>query len=131
MSAETLFDAIAAGDQDTVRRLLDAQPESIAAPNADGLSPLMFALYRAQHAIAQEVLARQAPDQLTVHEAAAAGVLPRLEHALDADPSAANAWSPDGFQPLGLAAYFGHPAAVDLLLARGGEVNTIARHPFG
>jgi ankyrin repeat protein len=54
-----------------------------------------------------------------------------VETILATDPAAVNAWSPDGFQPLGLAAFFGREAALDLLLARGGEINTVARHPFG
>ena len=58
------------------------------------------------------------------------GAVARLGQLLDVDPSAANAWSHDGFQPLGLAAFFGRREAVELLLARGGEVNTHARHPF-
>ena len=131
MAAATLFEAIAAGDRDTVQQMLDEQPALIASHNSDGLSPLVVALYRGQRDIAQDLLARLSPEQLSIHDAAAAGVVPRLEQLIAAEPASVNAWSPDGFQPLGLAAFFGHPAAVDLLLAHGGEVNTIARHPFG
>jgi uncharacterized protein len=131
MSAATLFEAIGAGDRESVQRLLDEQPELISSHNSDGLSPLVVALYRSQRDIAQDLLARLRPEQLSIHEAAAAGVMPRLEQLVAADPASVNAWSPDGFQPLGLAAFFGHPAAVELLLAHGGEVNTVARHPFG
>src|SRR5215211_7955041 len=125
-SAQVLFDAVAAGDRDAVRQLLDQQPELIASTNADGLSPLVVALYRGQPDTARDLLARLSPEQLTIHEAAAAGVVTRVQQCLDADPQLVNAWSPDGFQPLGLAAFFGHAAAVDLLLARGSEVNTHA-----
>ena len=131
MAAGTLFEAIAACERDSVQRLLVEQPELITSHNSDGLSPLVVALYRGQRDIAQDLLARLLPEQLSIHEAAAAGVVPRLEQLIAADPASVNAWSPDGFQPLGLAAFFGHPAAVDLLLAHGGEVNTVARHPFG
>jgi uncharacterized protein len=131
MSAATLFEAIGAGDRESVQRLLDEQPELISSHNSDGLSPLVVALYRSQRDIAQDLLARLRPEQLSIHEAAAAGVMPRLEQLVAADPASVNAWSPDGFQPLGLAAFFGHPAAVELLLAHGGEVNTVARHAFG
>jgi ankyrin repeat protein len=131
VASQTLFDAIAAGDRDAVRQHLDRSPELIAVPNADGLSPLMVALYHGRRELAEDLLARQTPEQLTIHEAAAAGVLARVRQVLDADPQSVNAWSPDGFQPLGLAAFFGHAEAVDLLLQRGGEVNTHARHRFG
>ena len=94
------------------------------------LSPIMDALYHGRTAEAQRLAAEAPPESLTVHEAAAMGLRPRLEQLLAADPALVNAWSPDGFQPLGLAAFFGQRQAVELLLARGGEVNTHARHQF-
>src|SRR6185295_2134648 len=107
------------------------QPALATATNADGLSPLIVALYHNRAALAEALLARVPAERLSIHEAAAAGVTERLEAVLAADPDAVNAWSPDGFQPLGLAAFFGREPALDLLLARGGEINTVARHPFG
>jgi uncharacterized protein len=94
------------------------------------LSALMDALYHGRADEVQRLVAEAPVDGLTVHEAAAVGLVPRLEQLLAADPSVANAWSPDGFQPLQLAAFFGRRQAVELLLARGGEVDTHARHPF-
>jgi ankyrin repeat protein len=95
------------------------------------LSPLMQALYRDQSDQAADILARLSPDRLTIHEAAAAGVVDRVAALLEADPSSANAWSPDGFQPLGLACYFGHRPVVEQLLEHGAEINTPARNPMG
>jgi ankyrin repeat protein len=129
-SSAELFDAIRTGDEARAAQLLTAQPALATALNADGLSPLIMALYTNRAATADAVLALRPVDSLSIHEAAAAGVVERLEAILADDPDAANAWSPDGFQPLGLAAFFGREAALDLLLARGGEVNTVARHPF-
>ncbi len=130
-ASEALFAAIRAGDAARVEQLLAEQPKLATASDADGLSPLMTALYFNQSAIAQLLLARLPSDGLSLHEAAAVGAVPRLEQLLAADGGAVNAWSGDGFQPLGLAAFFGQAEAVDLLLARGGEVNTKARHRFG
>jgi ankyrin repeat protein len=130
-STESLFSAIRSGDRAQVEQLLDARPELVGTPNADGLSPVMWALYNGQRDIADVLLARLPEDSLTIHEAAATGRVARLEAVLASTPEAVNSWSPDGFQPLGLAAFFGHPAAVDLLLARGGEINTVAQHSFG
>ena len=96
----------------------------------DTLSPILDALYHGRRDDAQRLLEAAGAETLSVHEAAAMGVVPRLTALLDADPSSANAWSSDGFQPLGLACFFGRRAAADLLLSRGGEVNTPARHPF-
>jgi len=131
MSAEALFGAITAGDRSAVARLLDQQPDLVGSRNSDGLSPLIVALYHGHRELAADILARLAAEQLTIHEAASVGNVERIVHLLAIDPDLVNAWSPDGFQPLGLAAFFGHAAAVEMLLARGGELNTPARHKFG
>src|SRR5262249_38101135 len=114
-----------------VDQLLDQHPDLASATAPDGLSALMTALYHNQPNIARALLARRPPASLSIHEAAAVGALPRLQEVLAEDPSTVNAWSVDGFQPLGLAAFFGQPAAVEVLLAAGAEVNTKARHQFG
>jgi uncharacterized protein len=131
VSAEQLFEAIRAGDAARAQELIGAQPRLLTARSAEGLSPLISALYFNRLELARWLMERLPADSLTIHDAAAIGDTTRLEHVLAADSSAVNAWSPDGFQPLGLAAFFGHAEAVDLLLARGAEVNTRARHRFG
>jgi len=99
-------------------------------PVATVVSPILDALYHGRGDEAERLLAEVGPETISIHEAAAMGAVARIAALLDEDPQAANAWSPDGFQPLGLAAFFGRREAVELLLARGGEVNTHARHPF-
>ncbi len=94
------------------------------------VSPIMDALYHSRVDEAERLLAEAGPETLTIHEAAAMGAVARIAQLLDDDPAAVNAWAVDGFQPLGLAAFFGRREAVEQLLARGGEVNTHARHPF-
>lgn len=130
-ASEQLFQAIQSDDADRVQQLLDQQPDLARATNADGLSPLIMALYFNRTAIAQQIQARVPADTLTIHEAAATGAVARVIELADADPSAVNSWSPDGFQPLGLAAFFGQAEVVDALLPRGAEINTRARHRFG
>ncbi|MEP6910113.1 MAG: ankyrin repeat domain-containing protein [Actinomycetota bacterium] len=66
--------------------------------------------------------------QLDVFAAAALGRVERLRELLDEHPSLANAWADDGFQPLGLASFFGHPDAARLLVQRGAEVNSASRN---
>src|SRR5689334_15055320 len=94
-------------------------------------SPILDALYHGRRDEADRLLADSSADELTIHEAAAMGVVPRLEALLSQDATAVNAWASDGFQPLGLACFFGRPEAAALLLARGGEVNTPSRNAFG
>lgn len=94
-------------------------------------SPLLDALYHGRRDEADRLLAELGGDALTIHEAAAMGVLPRLESLLAEDASLVNAFAPDGFQPLGLAAFFGREQAAELLLEHGGEVNTRSHNAQG
>jgi ankyrin repeat protein len=88
------------------------------------VSPLLQALYEGRREAA-EALRRGA--ELDLFEAAAFGDAQRLAELLDegADP---NAFAPDGFTPLTLAAFFKHPEAARLLLDRGADVHQRARH---
>jgi uncharacterized protein len=90
------------------------------------MSELLQAIYRGDQARAGELLA--ADPELDVFEAAAVGKTERLRELLDEDPALVNAWADDGFQPLGLASFFGHAAAVRVLLERGAEVNSASRN---
>jgi len=92
------------------------------------LSELLQAIYRGDQARADELLAGH--PELDVFEAAAVGRTERLRELLDEDPSLANAWAEDGFQPLGLASFFGHVEAARLLVERGAEVNSASRNDF-
>ena len=91
-------------------------------------SELLLALYRGDEAAAEEILA--ANPELDVFEAAAAGRADRLRELVDEDPSLVNAWAADGFQPLGLASFFGHADAARVLLEHGAEVNSASRNNF-
>lgn len=91
-------------------------------------SPLLQALYRGDRAQAEELRASQ--QELDVFEAAAVGDAERLRDLVAVDPAAANAWAEDGFQPLGLAVFFGHVEAARVLLDAGAEVNSASRNDF-
>jgi ankyrin repeat protein len=90
------------------------------------MSELLQAVYRGDQTSVDELLAED--PQLDVFEAAAVGRAERLRELLDGDPSLANAWADDGFQPLGLATFFGHVEAARLLVERGAEVNSASRN---
>ena len=90
------------------------------------MSELLQAMYRGDQARAAELLA--ANPELDVFEASAVGRAERLRELLDEDPSLANAWADDGFQPLGLASFFGHVEAARLLVERGAEVGSGSRN---
>jgi ankyrin repeat protein len=90
------------------------------------MSELLQAVYRGDQARVDELLAADPP--LDVFEAAAVDKTERLRELLDQDSSLANAWATDGFQPLGLASFFGHFDAVQLLVERGADVNSASRN---
>jgi ankyrin repeat protein len=90
------------------------------------MSELMQAVYRGDEERVGELLA--AEPELDVFEAAAVGGTDRLRELLDEDPALANAWADDGFQPLGLASFFGHAGAVRFLLERGAVPNSASRN---
>src|SRR5205085_6422539 len=101
-----LFDAIEAGNAAEVRSLLAADPALASARSDTGVSALLWARYRNHAEVVEALLA--ADPELDVFDASALGHLPRLAELVEADPALANAWSADGFTPLGLAAFFGH-----------------------
>jgi ankyrin repeat protein len=88
------------------------------------VSPLLQALYEGRR---DDVEALRRGAELDLFEAAALGDVQRLAELIDegADP---NAFAPDGFTPLTLAAFFKHPEAARLLLDRGADVHQRARH---
>jgi uncharacterized protein len=90
------------------------------------MSRLLEALYAGKDDEVAGLLA--AGSELDVFEAAAFGRAERLRELLDEDAARANAYGEDGFQPLGLACFFGHVEAARLLLERGADANTLARN---
>jgi uncharacterized protein len=91
-------------------------------PNSD----ILNALYRGQRDEAARLA--DAAASLTIWEAAALGRDTDVERLLAQDPSLSNACAPDGHFPLGLAAFFGYPSTVTLLIARGADVKAAARN---
>ncbi len=125
MSAK-FIKAIQAGDKDKVERLLHKTPNLILAKDKNNLSPLMTALYHHEFEIANLLLERMLA--LTVYEAAATGKMAHLISNLARKPELVNAYSDDGFQPLGLAAYFGQKEAVEYLIKAGAELNSASKN---
>jgi uncharacterized protein len=122
----SLFESIAAGDEHALREELERDPDSASERNADGLSPVLYALYNGQEGLVDPIL--DANPALDFFDAAAVGRTRGLEELLDAEPNLATAWSADGFTALHLAAFFGQEDAAKLLLERGAEPNVVARH---
>ncbi|GGL97506.1 ankyrin repeat domain-containing protein [Deinococcus aerophilus] len=121
-----LFLAIRANDPERLRTLVRHDHTLLEAVSPLGVSPVLFAVYYGHPELARLLVQEGAP--LNVFEAAATGETGRLNEQLDADPALVNALSPDGFTPLGLAAFFGQEEVAALLLSRGADVNALSRN---
>ena len=128
MSAR-LFKAIQEGNKDKVVSLLRKDPNLVLAKDKNNLSPLMVALYNQEPEIAALFLERLVA--LSIFDAAATGKMTHLISNLAREPELVNAYSGDGFQPLGLAAYFGHVKAVEYLIKAGAEINSPSKNSLG
>jgi ankyrin repeat protein len=124
---ENWFSAIRDGDLVTARTLLAEEPSLIRLTTETGLSAILLALYYGEAKMAAGLYAQGAP--LSIFEASALGSTADLERFLQADIMLANAVNGDGFTPLGLACFFGQPAAVRVLLGFGAEPNQRASNP--
>jgi ankyrin repeat protein len=115
----TIFELIDSGDVEALRAALAEHPEQAAVHDERGLSAVMRAAYRGGDVLAA-VLAADPPlepfDRIVVGES-------------DGLP-APDAWTPDGFTPLHIAAFARNVDATRALLAAGADPNVIATASF-
>ncbi len=123
------LDAVKAGDLSRVKELLEADPSLVNTRGDSGESAILLSVYYRRNSVRDLLLARGA--ELNIYEAAAAGQLERVATLAKASPALANSYAPDGFTPLGLAAFFGQRTVVDALLAHGADVNAVSRNATG
>src|SRR5688572_2186674 len=104
-----LFKAIAAGNHEVVRELVQARPELAEARDDDGVSAVRRAVYARRDQIAEILL--DANPALDVFDVAAVGRTRGVEALLADEKGLALARASDGFTALHLAAFFGHEDA--------------------
>lgn len=115
------FDAIRVGNRDEVERLLLLDSSLIHA-REKSLSPVLVAAYHLEPHLADFLADKKV--SLDIFEAAATGRTTHLIRLLARNPDLVNAFADDGFQPLGLACFFGHLESADYLVRAGASVNT-------
>jgi len=121
------IDAIKAGEFERVKAMVSSDPSLIDARSRSGDSAILTAVYHRQKEIVNLLVARGA--RLTLHEACAAGEIERVERLVEGDRGSVNEYSPDGWTPLHLASFFGHPKIVELLLEHDADVLAESRNP--
>src|SRR3954471_11647010 len=110
-SSAAFIDAIKAGEFERVKAMVSADPTLIDARSRTGDSAILTAVYHRQKEIVNLLVARGA--NLSIFDACAAGETDRVERLLGESASGAvgapgvNDYSPDGWTPLHLAAFFG------------------------
>jgi ankyrin repeat protein len=124
-----LFEAIRAGDAARVRKIVESEDGLVNAQNPQGQSAVLVACYMGQTEIRDLLVEKGA--NLGLHEAAAAGHLPRVKQCLDGKSELAKSYSPDGFPVVALAAAFGHENIVRYLCGKGAEVNAVSTNGTG
>ena len=127
--SNSFFESIRTGDFAATKSHLDADPSLASATNPSGVSAVLLSIYAGRREIRDLLLARGAVLQL--HDAAAVGDLPRAQELLANPHAHANAFSPDGFPAVALAAVFGHLLVVQFLAARGADINAISTNGSG
>jgi len=123
--SQEFIDAATQGDVAKVKEMLQADPSLAHSRDEKGLSVVLKATYYGKRDVVEALLA--AGVELNVFEAAATGQTDRIRTLIQEDPALVNSYSPDGFAPLSLAAFFGHGETVDALLAAGAEVSAPSR----
>ena len=124
MSTE-FFDAIKRGDKDEVERLLMLNPILIHSKD-EGLSPIMVAAYHHEPEVASFLADKTVA--INIFEAADTGKINNIIRLLARDPKLVSAYSEDGFQPLGLACYFGHLDSAEYLVKAGAPVSALSQN---
>lgn len=122
------FGRVTAGDLESVRAMVAADPELLKAKNEAGLDAYTVARYSRQAAMAQFLLDSGA--ELSIFAASMAGLTGRVCQLLAAEVSLVSAHSHDGWTPLHLAAFFGSQDAAAALLAHGANPNARSLNPL-
>jgi ankyrin repeat protein len=112
----TIFELIADDDLEGVRSLIADDPPAAESRDEQGMSPIARAAYRGHAELVADLPALDGWDRIFLGEAE------RLP--------APDAWSPDGFTPLHVAAFAHNAAAARELLGQGADPNISARSSF-
>jgi ankyrin repeat protein len=106
-------------------------PGLVTARDPQGVSPLLWSVYFGQPLVRDFLLGRLEAEgaALDIFEAAALGDEASLHDLLGAEPELVQAFAGDGWTALHLAAAFGTPAAVSVLLDAGAPVEAVSRNP--
>ena len=128
---QNLLRLIQSGSTAELADAIAADPPLAEYRDPQGVSALLWTIYTGQATARDFFLARLAERgvELDIFEASALSDEARLGAIVTADAAASHSFSGDGWTPLHLAAAFGTPAAVALLLHHGAVVDAVSKNP--
>ena len=128
MSLDKLEHYIQTADLKSLGELLERDRALATATTSHNVSPLMLACYYKKPSVIS--LLFNYIDEINLFEASASGKFDVVAHLIYTHPEMVNEFSPDGFTPLGLACYFGHPQIASYLVLKGADVNIPSDNGF-
>ena len=136
VAGEPLFDAVAKGDTASIERLL-ASDSAVDARGPDQATPLIVAALGGQVEAAKlllskgaDVMARNSGGFTALHAAGYSGSAPVAILLLDNGAARDDAKNKAGAPPFFVAAEMNHPEVVELLIAKGADVNQPESHGY-
>ncbi len=128
MSLSLLEEYIETGDSLAIDDLLNGNPNLGKQRTSHDISPLLLACYYNKPQIVRVILKHL--DELTIHEAAAAGLLEQVQAMIENTPRLLDEISDHGFTPLGIATHFGKEDVVRFLLSKGADANIQSQNGY-
>lgn len=128
MASPNLSDLIKTGNTAAIEAALKANPALANGKNEHGISHLLLAAYYRNEAAVSLIKRYRTP--LDIFEASATGDLERVKELASQNKGLLNAFSPDGFTPLGLSTYFGQVGITTFLIEGGAGVNIASGNAF-
>ncbi|WP_028296616.1 ankyrin repeat domain-containing protein [Olivibacter sitiensis] len=121
MSLSLLEEYIESGNNVAIDKLLASDPSLCLEKTSHDISPLLLACYYNKPQTVKVILKHAR--EITLFEAAAAGLADLVSDYIEEDPSLVHEHSEHGFSALGLAVHFGNADVVRYLILKGANVN--------
>jgi uncharacterized protein len=125
--SKDFFNAIKQGNLEEVQGILTANPDFIH-EKENGVGPILTAVYHQESEISDFLATKSS--ELSIFEASALGKTDVVVQHLTRDPNLINTYAEDGFQPLGLASFFGHYETAEALIKAGAAIDSQSKNPL-
>ena len=109
-------------------KLIEEKPDILELKSDDGSSVFMTICYSGNIELME--LSIRKKRSFNMAESCVAGLNKKVIEIIELHPPAVNNYAPDGFTPIGLAAFFGHHDVVLSLLKKGADPNRAANNPL-